>query len=187
MNVDGRLTLADARGPFGNPTSDSARTMVTLDHARAVRHLLPARARSAAGARGARRGLSSPPAPRCSNSPAQGAASLPADTLLGLDARRRHHCRRGPRYSRMGRAAAEAVADASAADVLERSRRCFDRHHAGAGADRRRPRPTRCRSCGVREAGDQQARRFVEGGARRQDSVANGFDALSAEAQYPRP
>ncbi|MCU0257155.1 MAG: hypothetical protein MUF60_10450, partial [Vicinamibacterales bacterium] len=25
----GRLTLADARGAFGNPTSDSARTMVT--------------------------------------------------------------------------------------------------------------------------------------------------------------
>ncbi len=30
INVSGRLTLADATGPFGNPTSDSARTMVTL-------------------------------------------------------------------------------------------------------------------------------------------------------------
>ena len=29
VNGAGRLTLADARGPFGNPTSDSARTMVT--------------------------------------------------------------------------------------------------------------------------------------------------------------
>ena len=29
VNVSGRLTLADAAGPFGNPTSDSARTMVT--------------------------------------------------------------------------------------------------------------------------------------------------------------
>ena len=29
VNVGGRITLADARGPFGNPTSDSARTMVT--------------------------------------------------------------------------------------------------------------------------------------------------------------
>jgi len=29
VHVGGRLTLADARGPFGNPTSDSARTMVT--------------------------------------------------------------------------------------------------------------------------------------------------------------
>lgn len=29
VNVDGRLVLADAAGPFGNPTSDSARTMVT--------------------------------------------------------------------------------------------------------------------------------------------------------------
>src|SRR6185436_6715464 len=31
VNVDGRPVLADARGAFGNPTSDSARTMVTLD------------------------------------------------------------------------------------------------------------------------------------------------------------
>jgi len=30
VHVGGRLTLADARGPFGNPTSDSARTMVTM-------------------------------------------------------------------------------------------------------------------------------------------------------------
>jgi DNA/RNA-binding domain of Phe-tRNA-synthetase-like protein len=30
VNVGGRMTLADAAGPFGNPTSDSARTMVTL-------------------------------------------------------------------------------------------------------------------------------------------------------------
>ena len=29
VHVAGRLTLADAVGPFGNPTSDSARTMVT--------------------------------------------------------------------------------------------------------------------------------------------------------------
>ena len=29
VHVSGRITLADAVGPFGNPTSDSARTMVT--------------------------------------------------------------------------------------------------------------------------------------------------------------
>ena len=29
VNVADRLTLADQAGPFGNPTSDSARTMVT--------------------------------------------------------------------------------------------------------------------------------------------------------------
>lgn len=29
VHVAGRLTVADDRGPFGNPTSDSARTMVT--------------------------------------------------------------------------------------------------------------------------------------------------------------
>ena len=31
VNVEGRPVLADARGPFGNPTSDSARTMATLE------------------------------------------------------------------------------------------------------------------------------------------------------------
>lgn len=31
VNVGGRITLADDEGPFGNPTSDSARTMVTTD------------------------------------------------------------------------------------------------------------------------------------------------------------
>lgn len=36
VNVDGRMTLADARGPFGNPTSDSARTMVTLETTRVL-------------------------------------------------------------------------------------------------------------------------------------------------------
>lgn len=29
VHLEGRLTLADEEGPFGNPTSDSARTMVT--------------------------------------------------------------------------------------------------------------------------------------------------------------
>ena len=29
VHVGGRLTVADDEGPFGNPTSDSARTMVT--------------------------------------------------------------------------------------------------------------------------------------------------------------
>jgi DNA/RNA-binding domain of Phe-tRNA-synthetase-like protein len=36
VHVTGRLTLADARGPFGNPTSDSARTMVTTGTVSAV-------------------------------------------------------------------------------------------------------------------------------------------------------
>jgi DNA/RNA-binding domain of Phe-tRNA-synthetase-like protein len=31
VHVSGRITLADADGPFGNPTSDSARTMVTTE------------------------------------------------------------------------------------------------------------------------------------------------------------
>ena len=36
VHVGGRLTLADAQGPFGNPTSDSARTMVTTETTRAL-------------------------------------------------------------------------------------------------------------------------------------------------------
>ena len=36
VHVAGRITLADQRGPFGNPTSDSARTMVTTATTRAL-------------------------------------------------------------------------------------------------------------------------------------------------------
>ena len=36
VHVAGRLTLADSAGPFGNPTSDSARTMVTPSTTRAL-------------------------------------------------------------------------------------------------------------------------------------------------------
>jgi DNA/RNA-binding domain of Phe-tRNA-synthetase-like protein len=36
VHVEGRMTLADLEGPFGNPTSDSARTMVTTSTTRAL-------------------------------------------------------------------------------------------------------------------------------------------------------
>jgi len=36
VHVEGRITLADQTGPFGNPTSDSARTMVTTATTRAL-------------------------------------------------------------------------------------------------------------------------------------------------------
>jgi DNA/RNA-binding domain of Phe-tRNA-synthetase-like protein len=36
VHVEGRITLADSVGPFGNPTSDSARTMVTTSTTRAL-------------------------------------------------------------------------------------------------------------------------------------------------------
>lgn len=36
VHVAGRLTLADGQGPFGNPTSDSARTMVTTATTKAL-------------------------------------------------------------------------------------------------------------------------------------------------------
>ena len=52
VNVDGRLTLVDAVGPFGNPTSDSARTMTTTGTTDVLVVLfVPAGATPAAGAR----------------------------------------------------------------------------------------------------------------------------------------
>jgi DNA/RNA-binding domain of Phe-tRNA-synthetase-like protein len=36
VNLEGRPVLIDGRGPFGNPTSDSARTMITLECSRAL-------------------------------------------------------------------------------------------------------------------------------------------------------
>jgi len=36
VHVENRITLADSRGPFGNPTSDSSRTMVTTATTRAL-------------------------------------------------------------------------------------------------------------------------------------------------------
>ena len=36
VHLEGRLTLVDDEGPFGNPTSDSARTMVTTATTRAL-------------------------------------------------------------------------------------------------------------------------------------------------------
>jgi DNA/RNA-binding domain of Phe-tRNA-synthetase-like protein len=36
VHVAGRMTLADMQGPFGNPTSDSKRSMVTLTTTRAI-------------------------------------------------------------------------------------------------------------------------------------------------------
>lgn len=36
VHLDGRLALVDVEGPFGNPTSDSARTMVTTRTVRAL-------------------------------------------------------------------------------------------------------------------------------------------------------
>lgn len=36
VHVEGRMTLADDEGPFGNPTADSARTMVTTETTRAL-------------------------------------------------------------------------------------------------------------------------------------------------------
>ena len=44
VHVGGRLTLADNLGPFGNPSSDSLRTMVTLETSRAMAVIFAPRA-----------------------------------------------------------------------------------------------------------------------------------------------
>lgn len=52
VHLEGRLVLVDDRGPFGNPTSDSARTMVTTRTVRALTVIfVPAGLPSAIGAR----------------------------------------------------------------------------------------------------------------------------------------
>jgi DNA/RNA-binding domain of Phe-tRNA-synthetase-like protein len=44
VHVGGRLTLADRLGPFGNPSSDSLRTMVTLETTRVMAVIFAPRA-----------------------------------------------------------------------------------------------------------------------------------------------
>jgi DNA/RNA-binding domain of Phe-tRNA-synthetase-like protein len=46
VHVGGRLTLADRLGPFGNPSSDSLRTMVTLETTRVMAVIFTPRATS---------------------------------------------------------------------------------------------------------------------------------------------
>lgn len=53
VHVAGRLTLADEAGPFGNPTSDSARTMVTTAATRVLVVVFAPVGAAAAGERAA--------------------------------------------------------------------------------------------------------------------------------------
>ena len=55
VHVAGRLTLADDEGPFGNPSSDSARTMVTAQTRRALIVIFTPRPLGAATPRAAMR------------------------------------------------------------------------------------------------------------------------------------
>jgi DNA/RNA-binding domain of Phe-tRNA-synthetase-like protein len=55
VHVGGRLTLVDADGPFGNPSSDSSRTMVTDGTHRATIVIFTPRSLGAAAARAALR------------------------------------------------------------------------------------------------------------------------------------
>ena len=88
----------------------------------------------------------------------------------------------GGRGLRMGRALPKQYLNVGGRTILERSLAAFDRHQqvqelivvippeALASAEFVKPRTSK-------------PVRFVAGGARRQDSVANGVDALSADAQ----
>jgi DNA/RNA-binding domain of Phe-tRNA-synthetase-like protein len=53
VHVAGRLALVDDAGPFGNPTSDSARTMVTTDATRVLVVVFAPASAAAAGERAA--------------------------------------------------------------------------------------------------------------------------------------
>ena len=55
VHVAGRLVLADAQGPFGNPSSDSARTMVTPATRRTLMVIFTPRSLGAGAARDALR------------------------------------------------------------------------------------------------------------------------------------
>ena len=94
VNVEGRPVLVDAEGPFGNPTSDSARTSITLETREALvvcyapaaigSRAAPARRRRDGGAarpalrrRDRRRPGSSPPELRAQESDGPPAARAP--------------------------------------------------------------------------------------------------------------
>jgi 2-C-methyl-D-erythritol 4-phosphate cytidylyltransferase / 2-C-methyl-D-erythritol 2,4-cyclodiphosphate synthase len=88
----------------------------------------------------------------------------------------------GGRGLRMGRALPKQYLSVGGQTILERSLAAFDRHQQVQELVVVIPPEALDSSEFVRPATSKPVR-FVAGGARRQDSVANGVDALSAEAQ----
>ncbi len=175
VNVADRLTLADQAGPFGNPTSDSARTMVTEATSTRPGGRLCSR-RDPTGAAGQRaRGHRAASDPVCRRS-----ADPPRRHIIsGCDA-----CggRRGGRRAGHApwHAGAQAVprAGRTVAARTQRDARCWPRRSirqvvVALPAEYLADLPPYLRDARVR---------VVEGGPRRQDSVANAVHAVSAEA-----
>lgn len=88
----------------------------------------------------------------------------------------------GGRGLRMGRALPKQYLTVGGQTILERSLAAFDRHHQVHELVVVVP-PEALESAEFIKPVTSKPVRFVAGGARRQDSVANGVDALSAEAQ----
>jgi 2-C-methyl-D-erythritol 4-phosphate cytidylyltransferase / 2-C-methyl-D-erythritol 2,4-cyclodiphosphate synthase len=88
----------------------------------------------------------------------------------------------GGRGLRMGRALPKQYLTVGGQTILERSLAAFDRHQQVQELVVVVP-PEALDSAEFVKPATSKPVRFVAGGARRQDSVANGVDALSAEAQ----
>jgi 2-C-methyl-D-erythritol 4-phosphate cytidylyltransferase/2-C-methyl-D-erythritol 2,4-cyclodiphosphate synthase len=88
----------------------------------------------------------------------------------------------GGRGLRMGRALPKQFLTVSGLTILERSVAAFDRHQQVQELVVVVP-PEALESSEFVKPATTKPVRFVAGGARRQDSVANGVDALSADAQ----
>ena len=88
----------------------------------------------------------------------------------------------GGRGLRMGRALPKQYLTVGGQTILERSLAAFDRHQQVQELIVVVP-PEALDSAEFVKPATSKPVRFVAGGARRQDSVANGVDALSAEAQ----
>jgi 2-C-methyl-D-erythritol 4-phosphate cytidylyltransferase/2-C-methyl-D-erythritol 2,4-cyclodiphosphate synthase len=88
----------------------------------------------------------------------------------------------GGRGLRMGRALPKQYLTVGGQTILERSLAAFDRHQQVQELIVVIP-PEALNSAEFVKPATSKPVRFVAGGARRQDSVANGVDALSAEAQ----
>jgi 2-C-methyl-D-erythritol 4-phosphate cytidylyltransferase/2-C-methyl-D-erythritol 2,4-cyclodiphosphate synthase len=88
----------------------------------------------------------------------------------------------GGRGLRMGRALPKQFLAVGGQTILERSVAAFDRHQQVQELVIVVP-PEALESAEFVKPATSKPVRFVAGGARRQDSVANGVDALSAEAQ----
>ena len=172
VNVAGRLTLVDAEGPFGNPTSDSLRTSVSTATTRVLFVLFvpaPTPAADCAAAVSLTAGRVSAFA-----GGVETARLLYSPTRMSVSV----IIAAGGQGTRLGAGVPKQWLAIGGRSLLERSIAAFDAH----------PRVTEIVIVvppGMTDApvpATATPRRIVTGGARRQDSVAEGFAAVSADA-----